>query len=646
MEEAVTEVFSKFLEVILMTLAGAFQGLRQDWNIAEVIALVMLFVALRSGWAPKLQWVGRLETFGSRLAERPALTCGGLFAAAIAIRVILLPVLPEPKPVVSDEFSHLLLADTLLHGRVANPTHPFWEHFESLHIIQQPHYVSNYFPGHAMVLAAARWAFGDPWIGVLMLSGFACAAMWWMLRGFLSAEWALLGGVLTLLRFSIGSYWVNAFHGGFLPAIGGALIAGAYGRLRRRASIGHALVLGLGLAILAATRPFEGLMFSVPFVLALLWNNRASFSNLLRAVVPAVAVASLAVVGLGLYFRAITGSPLVTPYAISQRVYGWPMSLAWANPVERPIRHQELRWYWEYERDEHDKISSPVQLIEYLTMRLQEYWRFFFGPALSLALFAAWRRARARGRNVLHSHVLLPMLGLACALAAILMEGASSPHYIAPATSAMVLIVVLGLRELRTTEQGVVLTRVLPLMLLGVLAMRVGAENVGLPYTQSLNYQSWCCKVRGNDSKARIATELEALPGRHLVIVRAKTDPYNFLQWIYNDAQIDDAKTVWARDMGAQENLGLVEYFRDRDVWLVDPNVEPATLTAVPATAPDLERESATPARHPAEGNTGQPGPDRQNRPSDDRSVPVAGDSGAAPRPESVRVNRPDGHWF
>jgi hypothetical protein len=51
------------------------------------------------------------------------------------------------------------------------------------------------------------------------------------------------------------------------------------------------------------------------------------------------------------------------------------------------------------------------------------------------------------------------------------------------------------------------------------------------------------------------------------------------LQWIYNDADIDASRVVWARDMGPQANESLLEYFHDRTIWLVDPNVEPAQLS-------------------------------------------------------------------
>jgi hypothetical protein len=127
--------------------------------------------------------------------------------------------------------------------------------------------------------------------------------------------------------------------------------------------------------------------------------------------------------------------------------------------------------------------------------------------------------------------------------------------------------------------------RLLPVALAAVLVLRIAAQNLGLPYTQELNYQSWCCEVEGNYDKARIVAKLEQTPGKHLVLVRAKTDEYNFLQWIYNDADIDGSRIVWARDLSAEKDAALVQYFHDRQVWMVDPNHRPATLELFCATA-------------------------------------------------------------
>src|SRR6185295_13874560 len=174
-----------------------------------------------------------------------------------------------------------------------------WQHFESLHIIQQPHYVSNYFPGQALLLAAGQVALHSAWAGVL--AGCACflLTLYWALRGWMPARWALFGVLLAALRFAIASYWVNAYHGGFVPAAGGALVMGAYARLHRQASISNGAALGLGLAILVVTRPFEGVAYATPILALLAWQYRARISELLRIAAPALVLTGVAVAGLG-----------------------------------------------------------------------------------------------------------------------------------------------------------------------------------------------------------------------------------------------------------------------------------------------------------------------------------------------------------
>jgi hypothetical protein len=43
-------------------------------------------------------------------------------------------------------------------------------------------------------------------------------------------------------------------------------------------------------------------------------------------------------------------------------------------------------------------------------------------------------------------------------------------------------------------------------------------------------------------------------------------------EWVYNQSDIDHAKVIWARDMGSAGNLELIRYYRDRSVWLVEPD--------------------------------------------------------------------------
>jgi len=576
----------RLLEILIMTLAGVWQGVRQDFNLLEVALIAAGWWAWKQGWRPRYPaWLRVPQAW----LRHPALTALGLAGAAIVLRLALIPVLPVPFPLVSDEFSHLLLADTLAHGRLANPTPAFWQHFESLHIIQQPHYVSNYFPGQALLLAAGQVALHSPWAGVLAGCAGFLLALYWALRGWMPARWALFGVLLAALRFAIASYWVNAYHGGFVPAAGGALVLGAYARLHRQASISNGAALGLGLAILVVTRPFEGVAYATPILALLAWQYRARISELLRIAAPALVLTGVAVAGLGAYQKAVTGSPFVSAYNISQKTYGWPVAFAWTPPPRIQNRHIEMAKYYDYEVGEHEKVADLVNVIEYFTLKIEEYWRFFFGPVLTIPLVmlgSVWRRGK------------ILFAGLAGAFAAALLEGAASPHYFAPAAAVLIAILVECCRLLQAARIRIL--PLLPAVMVLVLGMRIGAEQAGLPYTQKLNFQTWCCRVEGNRNKPRIMAELAKTPGNHLVFVKAKTDSHNLFQWIYNAADIDGSRFVWARDLGDPENALLAASMTGRRVWMVDPNVEPATLTAydplTPKTALQSRRQPLPPA--------------------------------------------------
>src|SRR5215831_725333 len=126
----------------------------------------------------------------------------------IALRLAFLPYLPTPEPKIHDEFSYLLGADTFASGRLSNPVHPMWVHFETFHVNQQPTYGSKYQPAQSLFLALGQKVFGHPWYGVLLSISLMCACICWMLQGWLPLRYALLGSFLGVFQIGVFGYWI------------------------------------------------------------------------------------------------------------------------------------------------------------------------------------------------------------------------------------------------------------------------------------------------------------------------------------------------------------------------------------------------------------------------------------------------------
>jgi hypothetical protein len=84
--------------------------------------------------------------------------------------------------------------------------------------------------------------------------------------------------------------------------------------------------------------------------------------------------------------------------------------------------------------------------------------------------------------------------------------------------------------------------------------------------------------------RANIERQLRALDGLQLVVVRYSARHSVHREWVYNRADIDAAKIVWARERSGQENTELLEYFSDRKAWLLEPDASPLRLSPYPLT--------------------------------------------------------------
>ena len=549
--------------------------------------LALVVIAL--GFAcPRLgsSWFAPIERRFVALANRQRFSLLVVALAALAARGMVLPVLPEPQAHINDEFSFLVAADTFAHGRLANRTHPLWIHFETFHVIQQPTYASMYPPAQGLVLAFGQVSTGHPFVGVWLSVALMCAAICWMLQGWLPPAWALLGGLLTVMHFGVFSYWADGYWGGAVAAAGGALVLGALPRIKTSQRVGDALLMGLGAAILANSRPYEGMVLCLPVIGALvIWVARGPRPPLRavlgRVVAPAGIVLMLAATATCYYYWRVTGSPFRMPYQVDRSTYAVAPYFMWQSPRPTPVYHHQVMrdFYTKNELGFYQLTRTPVGMSAAMVVKFLHLWLFYVGPFLSLPLAMViamlpkglyWRSISPGTRFLL--------IAVAAYCAGLAIEVYFFPHYAAPLTSvimALLLTAIFRLREWQWHGQpvGRFITRAIPLGCALLLIIRWGAGPLHLPPASDWP-PTWynACVVKTD--RARMLAQLQALPGKQLVFVRFAPQSHSSYDWVYNHADIDGAEVVWARDMGAARNQELVNYFPHREVWLAEPDKE------------------------------------------------------------------------
>ncbi|MCC7175536.1 MAG: hypothetical protein IT159_10100 [Bryobacterales bacterium] len=539
-----------------------------------VLLLVRRALLTRQSAAPRwLRWERRLSGF----SRRRGLAVATVGVLALAGRAALALLLPTPEPGISDEFSYLLAADTFASGHLANPPHPMWVHFETMHVNQHPTYASMYPPAQGMVLALGQTLFGRPWWGVWLSSGLMCAALCWMLQGWLPPLWAFLGGLLAVLRLGLFSYWAGSYWGGAVAAIGGALVLGALARIRRRPRAIHAALLAFGAGLLAASRPYEGLLLCIPAsVAAVAWTRGRQ-----RTLGPAGVVLLAAAAALGYYNWRVTGDPLRMPYQVNREAYPGGRYFVWdPPPADANYRHASMNdFYVRWQKQRAEAAGSLAGFLANGAGNLGVFWVFFLGPALTVPLVAAYPVVRDRRTR------FLAVTGAVCA-AGLAANIWFYPHYAAPATVLIYALVLQSLRHVRFARgrrsPAVLATLGIPALCLAMAGVRLAAQPLSRFLTQD-HPAAWYNAPPGNLQRAAVLRQLEQLDGRHLVLVRYSPRHNWFEEWVYNRADIDRAKVVWAHEMDEPHNRELLAYFAGRKAWLMEPDETPPRLSAYPS---------------------------------------------------------------
>ena len=527
-----------------------------------VLALAVLLIGL-------LLAVRLLAQRAPAISKRPILCMCFLCGLAIALRVALLPQSPVPIPSGADDFSYILLGDTLSHLRFANPTHPLHQFFEAVFILQEPAYASIYPLGQGLVLALGQIVLRSAWAGVLLSSGVFCALCYWMLRAWVAPIWALAGGLLAVIEFGPLNPWVNSYWGGALSASAGCLVFGSLPRLRESPRVSYGVLLGAGLGLQILTRPFEAVFLGIAVVTYLIFPFRGNLGVVPKPVLAAIGMISLATGLTLLQNKAVTHSWTTLPYLLSRFEYGVPTTFTFQpNPVPRRGLTAEQDLDYRAQAAVHGSGTDRVpEYMNRLAYRFR-YLRFFMPPPLYFALLPflpclrEWRYAWAAGT------VVLFVLGTN-------FYPYFFPHYIAAVTCLFVLFCVRGLETLGSAPRMDVC------LLCGAsFAFWFGLYFCGdtdlLPIA---SYQTWYYINRG-DPQGRVAVQdqLVRSQGAQLVFVRY-SPAHRFEEWIHNAADIDAAHIVWANDLGNEGNEKLLRYYPKRKAWLLEPDAHPPALT-------------------------------------------------------------------
>jgi hypothetical protein len=165
-------------------------------------------------------------------------------------------------------------------------------------------------------------------------------------------------------------------------------------------------------------------------------------------------------------------------------------------------------------------------------------------------------------------------------------------HYLAPFTAAFYAIGLQAMRHMRLWSPGnrpvgKALVRLMVTVCLVMAALRL--------YSGPFHFQvnewpptwnvSWYGPNHFGVQRDSVERSLENQPGNQLVLVRYSSTHVPFDEWVYNAADINNSKVIWAREMDTQNNLELIDHYKGRKVQLVQPDQsdqQPATVTPYP----------------------------------------------------------------
>jgi hypothetical protein len=363
---------------------------------------------------------------------------------------------------------------------------------------------------------------------------------------------------------------------------------------------------------------------------------RQSYSK--RILLPLAAILVCIAGFVGYYNWRVTGSPVVFPHFVELRMYITTPAFLWQK-ARTPLTYANPQFEVFYNTWMPSTYQRSWSVAMYVShKKLVAFWNFFLGPALSIPFLALpWMFSDRKMRLLLAQfafsaagllgvvwflpHYAAPLLATVVLLA---MQGLrilrawswrGRPIGIALVRMIVLFSVLIGpvyfaiyrwpaFSDYWISDGGALPLRyTLGLIGTAIVLMFLRLRAKGALQSPAERTAGWsalefvflvlmmaqiCFAQRmlhsenypfENDSLATPRTAVErrllALPGEHLVLVRYPNDHISGEDSVYNEADIDHAKIVWARMIPGRDLSPLLTYFQSRDVWVVEPDENP-----------------------------------------------------------------------
>jgi hypothetical protein len=302
----------------------------------------------------------------------------------------------------------------------------------------------------------------------------------------------------------------------------------------------------------------------------------------MRRAVPGAVLLAGTLVFVGYYNQRVYGNALTPPYKLNRDTYAVVPIFVWQSPRPEPVyRHRVMRNFYAGNYARTELTWFRESFLSRTLVKILASGFFFLNFALAPLLLGLPRALRDRRIRV----ALVMMLVLAGGM---LVGNFFMPHYAAPAILLLYLLLLQCMRHVRTWgPSGLMLVRLTPLLCLVLAVCRVSARplNIELPLDTHAP-AAWYGSGPIGAPRAGVLSQLEGRPGRQLAIVRYQAD-HVYPEWVYNAADLEASKVIWAREMDPAETGKLLSHFRDRTAWLIEPDANPPKVSAYPASVAD-----------------------------------------------------------